>query len=88
MWNNNINSLIRSQRNSKNKIVLNEQKKPKLQEIKNNKEKKYVKIDTKNRIINVKNVTTNNNRQSPKKSIKSVRQSVTDDLRKFDKQKI
>ena len=84
--NNNINSLIRSQRNSKNKIVLNEQKKPKLQEIKNNKEKKYVKIDTKNRIINVKNVTTNNNRQSPKKSIKSVRQSVTDDLRKFDKQ--
>ena len=49
--NNNNNSLIRSQRNSKNKIVLNEQKKPKLQESKNNKEKKYVKIDTKNRII-------------------------------------
>ena len=84
--NNNNNSLIRSQRNSKNKIVLNEQKKPKLQESKNNKEKKYVKIDTKNRIINVKNVTANNNRQSPKKSIKSVRQSVTDDFRKIDKQ--
>jgi len=84
--NNNNNSLIRSQRNSKNKIVLNEQKKPKLQESKNNKEKKYVKIDTKNRIINVKNITANNNRQSPKKSIKSVRQSVTDDFRKIDKQ--
>ena len=84
--NNNNNSLIRSQRNSKNKIVLNEQKKPKLQESKNNKEKKYVKIDTKNRIINVKNITTNNNRQSPKKSIKNVRQSVTDDFRKIDKQ--
>ena len=74
--NNNNNSLLRSQRNSKNKIVSNEQKKP----------KKYVKIDTKNRIINGKNELTNNNRHSPKKSIKSVRSSVTDDLRKTDKQ--
>jgi hypothetical protein len=85
--NNNINtSLLKSQRNSKNKIFLNEQKKPKVQESKNNKDKKYVKIDTKNRIINVNNVSTNYNRQSPKKSIKSVRQSITDDIRKFDKQ--
>ena len=84
--NNNNNNLLRSQRNSKIKIVLNEQKKQKHQEPKNINEKKYVKIDTKNRIINVKNVSTNNNRQSPKKSLKSVKQAVTDDLRKFDKQ--
>ena len=84
--NNNNNSLIRSQRNSKNKIVLNESKKQKVQEPKINKEKKYSKIDTKNRIINVKNISTNNYRHSPKKNLKSVRQSVTDDIRKADKQ--
>jgi len=83
--NNNNSSLIRSQRNSKNKIVINNQRKGANEEQKNNKEKNYIKIDPKNRIMNIKNLSINNGTQSTKKNIKSSRPLVTDDTFKFNK---
>jgi RNA polymerase II subunit A small phosphatase-like protein len=64
----NNNSLLRSQRNSKNKIIANNQKKGTVnEEQKNNKEKNYIKIDPKNRIMNIKNLSITNSTQSTKK---------------------
>ena len=83
---NNNNSLLRSQRNSKNKIVINNQKKGMVnEEQKNNKEKNYIKIDPKNRIMNIKNLSITNSIQSTKKNIKSSRPLITDDNFKFNK---
>jgi len=84
--NNNNNSLFRSQRNSKNKIVINNQKKGAVnEEQKNNKEKNYKKIDPKNRIMNIKNLSMTNSTQGIKKNIKSSRPIITDDNFKFNK---
>ena len=84
--NNNNNSLLRSQRNSKNKIVINNQKKGVVnEEQKNNKEKNYIKIDPKNRIMNIKNLSMTNNTQSTKKNIKNSRPIITDDNFKLNK---
>ena len=82
----NNNSLLRSQRNSKNKIILNNHKKGIVnEEQKNNKEKNYIKIDPKNRIMNIKNLSITNSTQSTKKNVKSSRPLITDDNFKFNK---
>ena len=84
--NNNNNSLLRSQRNSKNKIVLNNQKKGTVnEEQKNNKEKNYIKIEPKNRIMNIKNLSITNSIQATKKNVKSSRPLITDDNFKLNK---
>ena len=83
---NSNNSLLRSQRNSKNKIILNNQKKGTVnEEQKNNKEKNYIKIEPKNRIMNIKNLAITNSTQSTKKNVKSSRPLITDDNFKFNK---